>query len=962
MKNKVRNPIFAFALLILLLAGMGILLYYVSIISSIMKIELRNEMKLEGAVNTINKISEGIKGYSERERNKTQNTVKLMCTALKKYITENGYEGPEIFDEGVVLRIKNNELVYPDGFSASFIGLEPKDLDNKFHHVEMQEDGGSAPEQYVLMTGQITKDTWFADYTKENEFYDISNLVKKMNDLLYDTEKSYGGYIFMIDANDPGLEVMYWSDDFGTDPVTLSDIGISKEDISNQTPIIEFNKTTYNVRYVNTSFSDMEVLVILMMDSRNDLYYSLISVVLAVIIVLIIMTAVILWLYLVQRYVQNHTLTAEQAKAYHPYQMRKLTASVGVISLILFFIFTLSSQTIINLFSEARSSYKSLDVVANHFGNSEKQDSQNRQNEEEWSVYYAEKIASLLEMDPELRTHAFLEEASNIIGADYIMLYDENGDELVSSNSFVKFSLGTKEDDDTTDFRRLLKGVPSIVHEPTVEKNSEQYVQMIGTAVPFDEENYGALILSINPKKTWQLSDKDQLSDFIHMVTPEGNLCIIVSPASGKIQYASDPELIGKTSQEIGLEIETDDSSMFDSFSVNGNHYYGMYKKNDNYHFFYLTETKIIQLNTIPFSVCTALCFFIIFAVISVFMLTPYKAGIYEKTVNIETETQTGIMTGEKEKTPLNENGKMSRLYFRLKNHLQNLTPEKQVISVLEFFLSAVFLIIMALYMFNSSSVISFILFGNWKRGINLMAFSGTVLLVLMFLVLVLFTNSLTRVMTNILNPKGLTIWKLLVNLIQYFLLILILYLIFTYLGFNANILLASFSAFSLAISLGAKDLVADILAGVFLVFEDNFHVNDIIEIDGYRGRVMEIGLRSTKLIGAGDNIKIIGNQNVKKIVNLSRLNSWYSMQLKVSADLPLDEIEAMLQRELPKIGTSIPQVISGPFYKGVTAIDGNNNTLLVITECSEENFGVVQREVNRAIRMLFKDNGIKLS
>ena len=230
-----------------------------------------------------------------------------------------------------------------------------------------------------------------------------------------------------------------------------------------------------------------------------------------------------------------------------------------------------------------------------------------------------------------------------------------------------------------------------------------------------------------------------------------------------------------------------------------------------------------------------------------------------------------------------------------------------------------------------------------------------------MFLVLVLFKNSMTSVMTNILDPKGLTIWKLSVNLIQYFMLILMLYFIFTYLGFNANVLLASFSAFSLAISLGAKDLVADILAGVFLVFEDNFHVNDIIEVDGYRGRVLEIGLRSTKLIGAGDNIKIIGNQNVKKIVNLSRLNSWYNMQLKVSADQPLDEIEEMLKQELPKIGASIPQVISGPFYNGVTAIDGNNNTLLVITECSEENFGVVQREVNRAIRLLFTEKGIAL-
>ena len=962
MKNKVRNPIFAFVLLILLLAAMGILLYYVSIISSIIKIELKNDMKLEGAVDTINKISEGINNNLQKERNKTLNNVKMTTAVLKQYVTEDGYEGPEIIDEGVVLRVKNNKIVYPDGFSAVFTGLEPKDLENQIHVAEMQKDDGSAPETYVLANGQITKDTWFTDYTEENEYFNYAEQMEKMNDLLHDTEKSYGGYIFMIDANDPEMNMLYWPDDFGSTPVkTISDIGISKDDIANQTHIIELNKKEYTVRYVNTSFSDIDVLVILMMDTKNDLYYSLVSVVLAVFIVLVIMSAVIFWLYLVQRYVQNHALTAEQEKAYHPHRVRKMTASVGVISLILFFIFAFSSQTIINLYNEATSSYKSLDVVMNHIVNSEKQDSRNRKNEEDWSVYYAEKIAALLGMDPDLRTHAFLEEVNNILGADYIMLFDENGDELVSSNSFVKFSLGTKEDDDTTDFRRLLKGVPSIVHEPTVEENSEQYVQMVGAAVPFDEENYGALILSINPKKTWQLSDKDELSDFIKMVTPEGNLCVIESAASGKIQYSSDPGLIGKTSAEVGLTVETEDSSMFDSFSVNGNHYYGTFVKNDNYHFFYLTETKFIQLNTVPFSLCSTLCFSIIFAVISVFMLIPYKADIYEKTVIVETETQSVMMGPEQEKTQLNENGKMVHLFFRLKDHLQNLTPEKQVISVLQFSLSTVFLIIMALYMFNSSSVISFILFGNWKRGINLMAFSGTVLLVLMFLVLVLFKNSMTSVMTNILDPKGLTIWKLSVNLIQYFMLILMLYFIFTYLGFNANVLLASFSAFSLAISLGAKDLVADILAGVFLVFEDNFHVNDIIEVDGYRGRVLEIGLRSTKLIGAGDNIKIIGNQSVKKIVNLSRLNSWYNMQLKVSADQPLDEIEEMLKQELPKIGASIPQVISGPFYNGVTAIDGNSNTLSLITECNEENFGRVQREVNRAIRLLFTEKGIAL-
>ena len=104
MKNKVRNPIFAFVLLILLLAAMGILLYYVSIISSIIKIELKNDMKLEGAVDTINKISEGINNNLQKERNKTLNNVKMTTAVLKQYVTEDGYEGPEIIDEGVVLR------------------------------------------------------------------------------------------------------------------------------------------------------------------------------------------------------------------------------------------------------------------------------------------------------------------------------------------------------------------------------------------------------------------------------------------------------------------------------------------------------------------------------------------------------------------------------------------------------------------------------------------------------------------------------------------------------------------------------------------------------------------------------------------------------------------------------------------------------------------------------------------
>ncbi len=43
---------------------------------------------------------------------------------------------------------------------------------------------------------------------------------------------------------------------------------------------------------------------------------------------------------------------------------------------------------------------------------------------------------------------------------------------------------------------------------------------------------------------------------------------------------------------------------------------------------------------------------------------------------------------------------------------------------------------------------------------------------------------------------------------------------------------------------------------GLSIVFEGEYQVGDIIEVGGYRGEVLEIGVRTTKLEGRGGNIK----------------------------------------------------------------------------------------------------------
>ena len=91
----------------------------------------------------------------------------------------------------------------------------------------------------------------------------------------------------------------------------------------------------------------------------------------------------------------------------------------------------------------------------------------------------------------------------------------------------------------------------------------------------------------------------------------------------------------------------------------------------------------------------------------------------------------------------------------------------------------------------------------------------------------------------------------------------------------------------------------------------------------------------------------------------MTRENSWYSLEVKVSTEKGLKEIETTLVEELPKIGESITDIIHGPFYRGITAFGSGTVTLLIMAECNEADYSKVQRELNHAIHDLFDQNGI---
>lgn len=180
--------------------------------------------------------------------------------------------------------------------------------------------------------------------------------------------------------------------------------------------------------------------------------------------------------------------------------------------------------------------------------------------------------------------------------------------------------------------------------------------------------------------------------------------------------------------------------------------------------------------------------------------------------------------------------------------------------------------------------------------------------------------------------------------------------------GVNTEALIASIGILALIVGLGAQSLIADIIAGMFIIFENEFNTGEIISIDGFRGEVIEIGIRTTKLLDAAGNIKIMNHSDIKNIVNLSREPSLAAVDVDFPYDVPIEYIEKLFDEKFAGLKEKIPGIITGPFYKGVSEYKDSNVTVKIVATCLEADRFQVQRDLLREYRAIITAEGIDIS
>ncbi len=211
-------------------------------------------------------------------------------------------------------------------------------------------------------------------------------------------------------------------------------------------------------------------------------------------------------------------------------------------------------------------------------------------------------------------------------------------------------------------------------------------------------------------------------------------------------------------------------------------------------------------------------------------------------------------------------------------------------------------------------------------------------------------------------NERSRTVTMLILGAIKYLAVIIAAIWGFSILGVNAIAVLSGVGIIGLILGFGAQSLIEDIITGIFIIFEGQYSIGDIIILDDFRGIVRKIGVRTTTIEDTGGNLKVVNNSDIRNFQNRSRVNSLGICDVSVSYDTDLMKFEELMAEQLPIMFEKNRDLyLSVPQYKGVQELADSGVILRYTVEVKEENIFIAQRRLNRDLRVLFAEKGIEI-
>lgn len=209
-------------------------------------------------------------------------------------------------------------------------------------------------------------------------------------------------------------------------------------------------------------------------------------------------------------------------------------------------------------------------------------------------------------------------------------------------------------------------------------------------------------------------------------------------------------------------------------------------------------------------------------------------------------------------------------------------------------------------------------------------------------------------------NKKKMTIISLIKNILKCLVFSFVILSILSVYGVDTSGIIASLGIAGLVIGLALQDIIADFVAGIFILFDDQYTIGDVIEINGFKGEVIGFGLMSTKIKNATGDVLILSNSSFKEVINYSRHNTSLVMTLDVGYNTDIDKLESVL-KDLEEEVLKMDNVIGNYKLLGINEFSSSSIKYLVCLECKANCQYQIKRDYLKLVKKAFDKNKIEI-
>jgi len=594
--------------------------------------------------------------------------------------------------------------------------------------------------------------------------------------------------------------------------------------------------------------------------------------------------------------------------------------------------------------------------------------------------------------EEENRTRDFLSKLSESLDIRSVFVYDAEGRIVVTDSPYTRTTLSPSDP-----FYALLKERSELVGELEQDKISGEYRQKAGiTLLDENSECTGLIMIVTDPTQLELVRENlgvggvfEQLSlkdDTFVMSVRSSDMTVryLAEVKDGKHKTGLDSyDYTGIPVSDLGIT----DKELRDHYNGNmfvlKNQYFASVRRLGDFFLLVMRPQIRISIHYLNMVLIIVVCTLIFaFALIMLSCLEKKEAAILDtvasKKIITKKKKQNRESADELERKDDDVFAMLGSLINKKKPYFEQRWPEdcvrwKDKTTSAKFNVTIRCIMVLALtaifvhaLLSGEGSVWYYCLNGQWDNGINLYSLTYCLITVCELFIIKLLMHKILFLTARAVSARGETFCHLLDSFSGYGLAIAGIFICLSHIGVNATTLSLTGGVAGVIFGIGCQNIVADIMAGILIVFEGTAYVGDFVSYNGQYAIVQSIGVRTTILRWFGEET-IVRNNEFKNFINMpSEEEDRVVTTLTIDLNESLERVEKILDEELPAIHDTLCRLagdeIKGPKYMGVKEITGNGVVLSFSGFCKGTYYAWLGRAMNRELKLMCERRGINIA